>query len=113
MIDESNIIISNVHAQLKTASLPLVFRQIKINYRIYNDLNHSINLQNHTTTVTHIVNRYLKKNRINGFHFCAIKPTIFNKMKDLTITANNLNEKTNENLILEPKLAYTNGNNGR
>lgn len=97
MIVESNGIISYEHSRLNTSLTSNI-------YRTQN--NYLINSRKiYSTKLTILLSQYLQNEK--NFNFSAIKKKIQIKMKDLTVTANNLIET---NLILDQKQTYTNGN---
>lgn len=97
MIVESNGIIWYEHSRLNTSLTSNI-------YRTQN--NYLINSRKiYSTKLTILLSQYLQNEK--NFNFSAIKKKIQIKMKDLTVTANNLIET---NLILDQKQTYTNGN---
>lgn len=115
MIVESNVIISTANTKSNTSILWKIFNRIENNY--WSPSDHSISssfAQNIYST--HFLNQFIYRQNLvyrrqfsANFSFCAIYRTLQNgKMKDLTITANNLIQNNN-NLILEQKNGYTNG----
>lgn len=106
MIAVTNIIISTANTKLNTSILWKAFNRIENNH-YWSSSDHSMSSSSFAQNIysTHFLNQFINR---KNFNFSAIYRTLKNgKMKDLTITANNLIQNKN-NLILEQKNGYAN-----
>lgn len=116
MTVESNIIISTANTESNASILWKAFNRIENNYWSSSDHSISSSFAYKNIYSTHLLNQFIyRQNHVYrtqfsaNFCFCAIYRTLQNsKMKDLTITANNLIRNNNDS-HLEQKNGYANG----